>query len=490
VSRGRLIGQTLADSVLLAALGGVAAVLVTRWGGAIVRSVLLPGVEFPDNGLGARVLPFILGLSMLAGLIAAIVPAVEATRRSLADTLRLTSGGITRSTHRVRAGLTIAQSALCVLLLVGSGLFVRSLRSVQALNAGFDPDGLLVATLVIEGGSLSEEEKRAFFPAAVERLASQPRVRAAAWSQSVPFYTSWIADLRIPGRDSLPSPRSGGPYINAASPDYFRTLGLRILRGRGFEPADFSNDNAVIVNDALARLYWPNEDALGACMHIGDAEDNPPCSIVIGVAENASRGSLNEEPNPQLYVPPANPAAGSYGDALFIRVDDDDPATISGIRRTLLALSPRLRYIEIQPISSFNMYELRAWRMGATMFTVFGILALIVAAIGLHSVLAFDVAQRTREIGLRSALGAGTARIISIVVGRAVRMTGIGLAIGVGLALAMAPRIAELLFEVQPRDPATFLITTGVLLVVSIIASSLPALRAARVDPNTALRAE
>ena len=490
VSRSRLIGQTVADSILLAGLGGLAAVAVTRWGGDLVRSVLLPGVEFPDGGLGTRVLPFILGLSVVAGVLAAIVPAVDATRRNLADTLRTTSGGITRSTHRVRASLTIAQSALCVLLLVGAGLFLRSLHGIRSLDPGFDPDGLHVATFVVEGGSLSEEEKRSFFPAAVERLNAQPRVRDVAWSQSVPFRFSWIATLRIPGRDSLPSPRSGGPYIVGVSPDYLRTMDLGILRGRGFEAADFGNGLAVIVNESLATLYWPGEDPLGACLRIGDVEDDPPCSTVIGVSENASRGGLTEEPNPQYYVPHTNPGIESFGDALFIRVDDDGAATINAIRSALLALSSRLRFVEIQPISAFSAYELRAWRLGATMFTVFGILALVVAAIGLHSVLAFDVAQRTREIGLRSALGADVQRIVAIVVGSAMRMTTIGLAIGVLTALALAPRIADLLYEVQPRDPLTFIAVTAVLLVVALVASGLPALRAARVDPNSALRGD
>jgi predicted permease len=488
VSRARLIGQTVAEGLILAGMGGVAAIVVTRWGGDLVRGVLLPGVEFADNGLSARVIPFVLVLSILAGLVAAIVPALEATRRDLAETMRVTSGGITRSAHRVRAVLSMAQAALSVILLVGAGLFVRSLNSVRALDLGFDPDGLLVAMPVADGGSLTEEEKRSFFPAAAERLNAQPAVTSVAWSQGVPYYSSWTHHARVPGRDSLPQARSGGPYINGVNLDYFRTLDLRILRGRTLESADLASGLAVVINEALADLYWPGEDPLGSCMHIGS--DNPPCSTIVGIVENARRGSIMEDPNPQFYVPNTNAAITDFGQALFIRVRNDDGATIQEIRRTLLSLSPRLRFVNIQPISEMSAVELRAWRLGATMFTVFGLLALLVAALGLYSVLAFDVAQRTREIGLRNALGASTRRILSIVVGRAVRITLVGVTIGIVAALLLAPRVQQLLFDTPARDPLTITVVVVMLLITAIVAASVPAWRAARVDPNVALRAE
>jgi predicted permease len=490
ISRARLIGHTVAEGLLLAALGGVAAILVTRWGGDLVRGVLLPSVEFADNGLSTRVFPFVIALSVFAGLIAAIVPALEASRRDLAETIRVTSGGITRSAHRVRAALSIAQAALSVILLVGAGLFLRSLQNVRDLDLGFDPDGLLVATLVADGGSLTEDEKRTFFPAAAERLSGQPAVAGVAWSPAVPYYWSWSEFIRVPGRDSLPTPRSGGPYIIAVSADYFRTLDLRIVRGRAIEPGDFASGLTVVVNEALADLYWPDYDPLGTCVHIGDADTDPPCSIIVGIVENARRGSIMEDPNPQYYVPNTRAALGNFGEALFIRVRNEDGQTIAGIRRTLLALSPRLRFVNIQPIAELSAVELRAWKLGATMFTVFGVLALLVAAIGLYSVLAFDVAQRTREIGLRNALGATTNRILAIVVGRAVRITLAGIAAGMLVALALGPRVQQLLFDTPARDPIILIIVAALLLVTAVLAAGIPAWRAARVDPNLALRTD
>lgn len=492
VSRGRLIAQTVAEGMLLAALGGVAALLVARWGGELVRGVLLPGVEFADNGLGARVLPFVLAMSLLAGLVAAIIPAFEATRRQPGDTIRLTAGGITRSTQRVRAALSMAQATLSVVLLVGAGLFLRSLRNLDALDLGFDPDGLYVATLDVEGGSLTEPEKRTFFPQAAERLASQPGVRSVGWSQGVPYYYSFATRVELPGRDSLPIARSGGPYINGVNLDYFRTLDLRIVRGRAFESADFASGLSVIVNEALARLWWPAGDALGQCMQIGGEDNGPPspCSTVVGVVEDARRGSILEEPNPQYYVPNTSGAISDYAEALFIRISGDEARIVPGLRRTLLELSPRLRFVNIRPIADLSATELRAWKLGATMFTLFGGLALLVAALGLYSVLAFDVAQRTREIGLRSALGAGSGRILSGVVGRALRITAMGGAIGVVLAVLLAPRVEKLLYETRARDPLTLAAVAAVLLLTAVVAAAVPGWRAARVDPNVALRTE
>ncbi|MGD8279206.1 MAG: ADOP family duplicated permease, partial [Gemmatimonadota bacterium] len=477
VSRGRLIAQTVAEGVLLAALGGAAALLVTRWGGDLVRGVLLPGVEFADSGLGTRVLPFVLAVSLLAGLIAAVVPAIEATRRELGDTIRLTAGGITRSTRRVRAALSMAQATLSVVLLVGAGLFLRSLRNLDALDLGFDADGLYVATLDVEGGSLTEAEKHVFYPEAAERLSSRRGVRSVSWSQGVPYYTSFATRVELPGRDSLPTPRSGGPYLNGVDLDYFRTLGLRVVRGRAFAPVDFASGLSVIVNQALARLWWPDEDALGQCMQIGEGEVRP-CSTVVGVVEDARRGSIFEDPNPQYYVPNTSAAVDDFGEALFIRLAGDDAGIVPELRRTLLELSPRLRFVDIRPISDLSASETRAWKLGATMFTLFGGLALLVAALGLYSVLAFDVAQRTREIGLRNALGAGSGRILSGVVGRSVRIAVAGTALGVAIALLLAPRVEALLFDTSARDPVTLAIVTGVLLLTAVVAAAVPGWRA------------
>jgi predicted permease len=386
------------------------------------------------------------------------------------------------------------QAALSVVLLVGAGLFVRSLHKVRAMDLGFDMKGLLVATTVEDGGGLPVADERRFFDSAIERLGRQPGIAGVAYSQALPFSTSWSYDMKIPGRDSLPTPRSGGPYANAVSRDYLRTMDLRVLRGRGFEDGDFAaGARVLIVDEAFAAFFFPDTEVLGACVQLEESHGEAtgfPCSTVVGVAENARRGSVMEEPNPQYYMPATHPSVTGAPYALLVRARDTAPAFIENTRRVLLGLEPRLRYVNIQPLAALTSTELRGWTLGATMFTVFGGLALVVAALGLYSVLAFDVAQRRREIGLRSALGAGTGRLVGIVMGRAVRITAAGLLIGLAGALLLAPRLRTLLYQTSPGDPLTLVGVALVLLLVAIIAGGLPAWRAARVDPNVALRSD
>jgi hypothetical protein len=282
--------------------------------------------------------------------------------------------------------------------------------------------------------------------------------------------------------------------MNAVSRNYLETMDVRVLRGRGFEDGDFgAGQFTTLVNEAMVKLYWPNEDPLGSCLQIDsytDGRTSIPCTTVVGVVEDARRGSVIEEPNPQYYVPFPHEGVDGSPSILFIKAPGTSATMITPIRQALLALEPRLRYVRVQPMEDFTSSELRSWRLGATMFTVFGGLALLVAAIGLYSVLAFDVAQRRREIGLRSALGAGTSRLIRIVAVRAMRMTVAGLAVGLLLAIVLAPRLRSMLYETSPRDPLTLAAVSLILVLVALIASGFPAWRAARVDPNITLRSD
>jgi predicted permease len=494
VTRQRLMSQTLLEGLLLAALGGTAAVLVARWGGDLVRSVLLPSVEFVPSSLLWRTIPVVIALSVLAGLLAALVPALETARGDVADTLRVSSGGVTRSASRVRGALSVLQAALSVVLLVGAGLFVRSLHNVRSLDLGFDMEGLLTALPVEDRAGLADADKRRFFDEAVARIRAFAGVQSAAYSVTMPFAWSWSYGLRVPGRDSLPRVTSGGPYVNAVSRAYLETMDLRVLRGRGFEDSDFGvTQRIALINEAMAKLYWPNEDPLGACLQI-DSDDtegvNLPCTTVVGVVENARRDNVIEEPNLQYYLPYTHDAVKHTPNVILIRAPAATAANVAAMRQAMLALEPRLRYVQVRPLADSTTGELRSWRMGATMFTVFGALALLVAAIGLYSVLAFDVAQRRREIGLRSALGAGTQRLAGLVVARALRLTVAGVALGGLVAILLAPRLRAMLYETSPRDPLTLVVVCLVLLLVAFLAASLPAWRAVRVDPNIALRAD
>jgi predicted permease len=486
ITRGRLALEVLGEGLLLALAGGLAAWLVAWRGGAALRTMLLPGVAWLP-GPDIRMLACILVLTVLAGIAAAVLPLLEATRRDVARALRMAQGGITRSTARARTVLSVAQATLCVLLLVGAGLFIRSLQQVRALDLGFDQRGLLIATVTKAGNDPDDAALHRFFDAARAIVSTLPGVTATATASEVPFGNSSAVSHWIPGRDSLPRSPEGGPYVHAVSGDYLQTMSLQVRRGRGFNAGDQQGGERItIVNEAMAELYWPAGNALGGCLII--RVRGAPCARVIGIVENARRQSVLENPAPQYYVLLDQAVMEDPPSALFIRTAAEPRAVIPAIRRMLLDLEPRLRDASVRPLQQFIDAELRSWQLGATMFSVFGVLALLVASLGLYSLLAFDVAQRTREIGLRAALGAGAPRLVLMVVARALKLAVAGIALGLLLAGVLAPRLRSLLYAVSPHDPLTLGAVTGVLLVTALLAGGLPALRAVRVDPNRALR--
>jgi predicted permease len=488
-SRARVLGQVLVESLLLSLLGGITALLLTRWGGVLLRSVLLPGVAWEGTGVETRTAGVVVLLTVLAGVAAGVIPAVPAGRSDVSETLKSGSRTTSAPISRTRGALTVLQAALSVVLLVGAGLFVRSLHRVNALDLGLDPDGVLVVTPDFDR-DVSDERQAEFYRRAVTRLSAIPGVEAVSPDVSVPFWSSSAVNLSVPGLDSIPTLPSGSPILHAVGPDYFDVLDLQLLRGRGLRREDGGDGwRALVVNQTMARVLWPGQDPIGKCVIIGASpgETDPPCTEVVGVVEDARTFSLLPEEAMQYYVP-----LGSEGGAraLLVRVRGEPETSIPSIRRALLSLEPGLRYPEIQPLRELIDPQARSWKLGATMFTAFGLLALLVAAVGLYSVLAFSVAQRTFELGVRSALGASRERLLGLVLGQAARLTVLGVALGLLAAWLAAPKVEDLLYATSPHDPAVLGGVAGVLLAVGLLAAWLPARRATRVDPSVALRAE
>lgn len=494
VSRRRLLGQTLMEALLLAFAGGVAALLAARWGGDLLRSTLLPNISWEYGSTSGRTILVSFGLALLAGLVAALPPAREAARGDVAGALRASAAGITRSTNRTRALLAVTQAALSVLLLVGAGLFLRSLQRVTTQDLGFAADELTLLQPVFDAGSMPRPERVRFFEAAVDRLRTVPGIEAASFSQGIPMWTSYAYPLEAEGLDSIPDHRNGGPYVYAAGPDYLETFGLRVVRGRGFEESDrYGAPPVALVNEAFARHLWPGQEALGKCLRIDQDDDEPPvpCTRIVGIVGDVRRNAVREEPTPQYYVLLEQGVLDEPSPEVFVvRSRDAAALDVAAIRRALFQVDSRVRWVEPTPFRELIDPQIRSWRLGATMFTVFGALALLVAAIGLYSVIGFDVAQRTREIGLRAALGADRRRILTMIVRRGVLMAGTGAALGLLAAVMLAPRLGDLLFDTSPRDPVILGAVGLVLVIVACLASGIPGLRATRIDPNDALRAE
>ena len=492
ISRGRLLRQVTLESLILSLLGGGAALVVALAAGGPLRTALFPDVAWNDPTAPTRVLLFTAAAALLAGVLTGAVPALQALRPGTMDELRTATRGSTARRSATRNGLIVFQAALSVVLLVGAGLFVRSLDRVRSLDLGFEPEGVMVIEPTLDG-ALSDDERRAFFQRAEEALERVPGVTGATFAATAPFRGRQLGySLRIPGVDSIPVLSTGGATLNAVEADYLDVLRQRLVRGRGLTAADDVEGATpvALVNETMARrIPWAGGDPIGQCMRLGSSQERP-CVTIVGVVRDARRASVIEDETLQYYVTIGSGFVPMLPEALLVRGSVAPERLIDPLRRALHAGEPALRFARIRPLSELVDPDLRSWMLGAMMFSIFGGMALVVAAIGLYSVLAFAVTQRRQELGIRAALGADRRRLVVMVLRRALVLTGLGVAIGLLFAGLAAPWIRELLYDVSPRDPLVLAAVAGSLLVTAVVASVGPAARATRADPLAALRSE
>jgi predicted permease len=489
IDRGRLVRQLVAETVLLALAAGVAAVLVTIWGGGIIRRVVLTSEIAASSAVDLRLVAYTAFAAVAAGVLSGLIPAIQSSRPDLAISLRAgaRAGGPARS--QTRSILLVVQAALTVVFLVGTMLFMRSLERVQGIPLGLEPSRVLVVTARTSGAHYTSTEIASLYDRLEAAARSAPGVESAALSVGLPFSTSWAERVSIPGRDSVPLTSEGGPYFNAVTPDFFRTMGTRLVRGRGFSDAErTSAARVVVINQTIARMWWPNEDPIGQCMRVGD--DTMPCAQVVGIAEDARRQSVIEDPAIQFFMPLPQSPVWATSRVMFIRPRGDAAHAVEAIRRVLQDKLPDAPYLEVRPLEDLVSPQMRAWRLGATMFGAFGLLAVVVAALGLYSVLAYDVSRRFRELGIRVALGAARTDIGRMVVGRAIRVAAVGATIGFAIAIAAGPTVSPLLFQTSARDPAAFGLAAAIRFAVALLAAIIPTRRAASVDPIITLRSD
>ena len=487
-SRARLVGQVVVQSLILATLGGVAAILVALWGGAAVRAFFLPDLAWDAPGLGTRTALFTLGLATIAGLIAAVFPAVQFGRSSVGELLKSEGSSTLAWSTRTRGLLTAAQAAFSVVLLVGAGLFVRSLENIDRLGFGIDPEGILLVRPTFDGATPVEEQRR-LFGEATERLSHIPGVQATSRDVSIPFLTRVTTHPHTAAGDSLP--QDSLPTGHTVDPAYFGMMGLQIRRGRGFGPEDSATSPPVaVVDETLARRLWPDTDPLGTCVTL---YTRPECIVIVGVVDSQRDQLgyfLSGSAPPHIYFPAEQQDLWLIDNGILLKVSGDTKSVLPGIRRELLALDPQLRFVDVTPLWEMLDRGTRSWRLGATLFSIFGLLALLVAGVGLYSICAYAVAQRRFEMGIRSALGARPGQLIALVFQSGMSLAGIGVVAGIATCYLLAPLIEDLLFEVSPRDPITLFAVAVTLLAVAALASVVPAKRAIGVDPAVVLRAE
>jgi predicted permease len=485
VSRGRLLGQLLLESLLLAGLGAFAGLLIAQWGGDLIRATLLPDADWPDSVFDARVLAFTAAAALAAGIVAGAAPILQARRADVNAALKAGAREGTYQRSRLRMGLLVVQCALSVVLLAGAALFIESFRNVSDIRLGYEPERVLYVSTELRGERLADDAVDQLKERLREGATALPVVEAASRTLTVPFFQSVDLPIFVAGRDSVDE--LGIFTQQAASPDYFRTMGTRMLSGRPITEADRRGAPLVmVVSASMARLLWPGGGAIGQCVKVG--ADTMPCTTVVGIAEDITRESFTDDPGLLYYLAMAQYPPGAGG--LFVRTRGPAAEQAEAVRRGLQALMPGASYVNVVPLDELVAPNMQSWRLGATMFSAFGLLALLVAVVGLYSVIAYNVSQRTHELGVRVALGAQRSDIVSLVLRDALGLALVAVMVGAAGVLYAGRWLEPLLFETSARDPRVLAGVAGALLVVATLASLVPARRAARVDPAVALRAD
>ena len=488
VSRMRLLSQLLTESILLAMAGSALGVVVAVWMSAALTSSFLPGTERAPVASDPRTLAFVGIVALAVGVFSGLLPMLQARRLEPTDDLK---SGTRSGTYRrsfARSTLLTGQGALALVLLVGAGLFVRSLHNVRDIRLGFDADSVLIVETQMRDVTLDSARTVALRQRLLAAATTVPGVEHASLQFAVPFGGMAAWPLHVTGIDSV---RKFGLFeLNAVSPDYFRTMGTRLLRGRGFESGDVASaPRVMVIGASMGAVLWPGQDPLGKCVRIGIGPDTMPCRYVVGVAEDIHVRSFEAETRLFYYYLPSAQWQPEEG-GLFVRTPGDPGRFIEALRRRLQQEMPGNSYVTVGRLGELIERETRSWVMGATVFTAFGALALLLAAVGLYSVIAYDVAQRRRELAVRVALGAQARDVMRLVVGNGLRFALAGVAIGAPVALLAGRWVAPLLFDQSPYDPVVFGAVAIALLLVAVVASAIPAIRGARVNPGSVLRAE
>ena len=489
VSRTRLACQLLTESAVLAGAGGLTALATIVWGGAWLQRTILPAMAWESSVIvDPGVLAVTVFFTLAAALIAGISPLYYARSDVLPGLRAPGPGGLARR-PRLQTVLLAVQGSLSIVLLVGAGLFVRSVRNVEALDIGLDRDGVLAVSIDFAGTGRSAADVAAFFERALERVSTVPGVEKASLSRNIPLrVASGGGALRLPGRVAVPTQAGGGSgSVNYVTPGFFDTTGMRLIDGRDFTEAERRSGGAIIVNATLARAGWPGRSPIGECVYTFLRQD--ACTTVVGVVADAIKFDLRDEPPHQYYyVPLAESDTG--GRALLVRMAPGVERLDMDVRRALLAVEPNLPFVRIETMGEELDPQIRPWRLGASVFTAFAALAMALALVGLFSAVSYGVTQRVPEFAVRLALGAKRTTLVGVVLRDGMRHAAIAVAAGLLLAAAGSRFIAELLYGVSPNDPAVFGAVAVAVLAVAALASLLPARRAMKVQPVEVLRAD
>jgi predicted permease len=494
-SRREITLQLLAESLLLSLFGGVAGILVAALSlQGLLRFVPKNLPRLDAVAINAPVLAFAIAVSALTGILFGILPARRLARLdpalALRDGTRTATSG--RRQHRLHSALVVAETAIGVVLLVGAGLMIRSFAHLLASDPGLNPQHVLTFRVGMTDKAYPQQKKIQFFNQLLDRLKALPGAQSATAAFPLPFSGGNMSlTFEIQGRPSKPGDEPDA-RATVVEPDYFHTLQIPLRSGRLLDPND-NRDAApavAVVNEALARKYFPGEDPIGKRISTGfDSDDNGKTlhwREIVGVVADVKRTSIAEQPKPEYYVPYAQ--AAIIAPFLALRVAGDPAAYASTVAQAVASLDKQLPVYRVRTMEEGVALSAAQPRFQTLLLTAFAAIALLLAAVGLYAVLSYMVAQRTHEIGLRMALGAQRGKVLQLVLNRGISLAIVGVALGIAVAALLTRFLASLLYGVKPLDPVTFAVVAALLLLVSALASAIPAARAASLDPMTTLR--
>jgi predicted permease len=487
-ARGRIIRQLLTESMLLAGMGGGAGIVCAYWGAQLLFRFLMAGQFGMSIHLSPdwRILSFTLGVSLATGVLSGLAPAVRSTRFELAPELKGETARLPGTRIVWRKALVSTQIALSLLLLIGAGLFLRSLANLRMVNIGFDSRNVLEIALDATLSGYKQDGARAFYRDVAERVSHLPGVLSTSYARN-----GLITGLSSPSGITLegyqPKPGDPNPYRNFVGPGYFATLRIPIIRGREFEPRDTkSSPHAAIVSESFARFYFGHDDPIGK--RIGPGAGRGPADFeIVGIARDSKYDGLREQTKLFWYIP-YQQYSSIDNIILYVRTASDPLTQVDSIRRAIRSVNPNVPTFRVKTIDEQIDEYLATDRMIAAASTFFSFLAALLAAIGLYGVMTYAIVTRTREIGIRVALGARQSDVVRPVMGEVAATILAGVAVGVPCAIALGRFVASMLFGLKPADPIVLLAGCLFMTTVALIAGYLPARRAARIDPMIALR--